>query len=215
MTPLDAFNAHFAACPLIAIVRGIRPDEVEAVGAALIEAGIRIIEVPLNSPDPLDSIARLSARFGAAATVGAGTVLDRADVARVAGAGGKIVVSPNADTTVIAATAAAGLVSAPGYFTPTEAFAALKAGAHVLKLFPAEAASPAMLKAQRAVLPRDVPVLMVGGITPDNMGDYLTAGANGFGLGSGLYSPGRSAADVAERARSYVAALPAASSALA
>ncbi|MDB5662898.1 MAG: hypothetical protein JWN59_1236 [Sphingomonas bacterium] len=207
MTAVERFTQHLAACPLIAIVRGIRPEEADAVGDALFEAGIRIIEVPLNSPDPLNSIARLSARLGERATIGAGTVLDPLDVARIADVGGRIIVSPGADPEVIAATVAAGLVSAPGYFTPTEAFTALKAGAHALKLFPAEAASPAVLKAQRAVLPKDVPVLMVGGITPDNMRDYLAAGANGFGLGSGLYSPGRSAADVGERARSYIAAL--------
>lgn len=207
MTPLEMFTEHLAACPLVAIVRGIRPEEAEAVGDALFGAGIRIIEVPLNSPDPLKSIALLAARFGGRATIGAGTVLDPADIAGIADVGGRIIVSPNSDTAVIAATAAAGLVSAPGYFTPSEAFAALKAGAHALKLFPAEGASPAVLKAQRAVLPRNVPVLIVGGITPDNMADYIAAGANGFGLGSGLYSPGRAAAEVADRARAYVAAL--------
>jgi 2-dehydro-3-deoxyphosphogalactonate aldolase len=207
MTALERFSGYLAACPLVAIVRGIDPDEAEAVGAALIEAGIRIIEVPLNSPGPLESIGLLARRFGHDATIGAGTVLDPRDVARVADAGGTIIVSPDANTEVIAATVAAGLVSAPGYFTPTEGFAALRAGAHALKLFPAEAASPTVLKAQRAVLPSHVPVLMVGGISPDNMAGYLAAGANGFGLGSGLYSPGRSAAEVGERARAYVAAL--------
>ena len=207
MTAIERFRHHLAACPLVAIVRGIRPNEADAVGEALFEAGIPIIEVPLNSPDPLNSIARLSARFAGRATIGAGTVLDPMDVARVADAGGEIIVSPGADPDVIGAAVAAGLVSVPGYFTPTEAFAALKAGAHALKLFPAEAASPSVLKAQRAVLPNHVPILMVGGITAANMREYLAAGANGFGLGSGLYSPGRSAADVAERARSYVAAL--------
>jgi 2-dehydro-3-deoxyphosphogalactonate aldolase len=207
MTPVERFAEHLAACPLVAIVRGIRVEEAEAVGAALIDAGIRIIEVPLNSPDPLRSIALLASRFGDRATIGAGTVLDPADIPRIKDAGGRIIVSPNADTAVIAAAAAAGLVSAPGYFTPTEAFAGLAAGAHVLKLFPAEAASPAVLKAQRAVLPKHVPILIVGGITPDNMRGYLDAGAAGFGLGSGLYSPGQAAAEVAERARAYVAAL--------
>jgi len=207
MTLIERFTEHLADCPLVAIVRGIRPEEAEAVGDALFGSGIRIIEVPLNSPDPLDSIALLAKRFGDRATIGAGTVLDPADVARIADVGGTIIVSPHADTAVIAATAAAGLVSAPGYFTPTEAFAALAAGAHALKLFPAEAAGPAVLKAQRAVLPKHVPILMVGGITPDNMRGYTDAGANGFGLGSGLYSPGRPAPDVAVRARGYVAAL--------
>jgi 2-dehydro-3-deoxyphosphogalactonate aldolase len=207
MSNLERFTSYIAACPLVAIVRGITPDEAEAVGAALIEAGIRVIEVPLNSPDPLASIALLAARFGNEATIGAGTVLDPHDVARIADAGGSIIVSPNVDSEVIAATVAAGLVSAPGYFTTSEAFAALKAGAHVLKLFPAEGASPAVLKAQRAVLPRHVPVLMVGGITPDTLGGYLDAGAAGFGLGSGLYSPGRNAAEVGKRARAYVAGL--------
>ncbi len=207
MTPVDRFRGHFAACPLIAIIRGVTPDEAEAVGEALVEAGIRIVEVPLNSPDPFVSIERLARRFGDAATVGAGTVLTTAAVARVADAGGTIIVSPHADTAVIAAAAAAGLVAAPGYFTPTEAFAALAAGAHVLKLFPAEAASPAVLKAQRAVLPRDMPIVPVGGIVPETLGAWQAAGADGFGLGGGLYAPGRSVADIGARARAYVAAL--------
>lgn len=209
MTAVSTFFDHLAACPLVAIIRGVTPDEVDGVGAALIDAGVRVIEVPLNSPDPLRSIERLAARFGKDATIGAGTVLDPADVARVRDAGGRIIVSPNADTAVIAAAVAAGLVAAPGYFTPTEAFAALKAGAQALKLFPAEAATPAVLKAQRAVLPKDVPILIVGGVSPETMRPWREAGANGFGLGSGLYAPGRSAAEVGERARAYVAALAA------
>lgn len=207
MTHLDTFRRHFGACPLIAIIRGVTPNEVEAVGAALIAAGIRIIEVPLNSPDPFDSIARLVGAFGGEALIGAGTVLNTADVARVADLGGGIIVSPGANRDVIAAAAGSGLVSAPGYFTPTEAFAALDAGAHVLKLFPAEAATPAVVKAQRAVLPKDVPLVMVGGITPDAMAAYRAVGANGFGLGGALYKPGQSAAEVSAQARAFVAAL--------
>ncbi|MDB5715379.1 MAG: 2-dehydro-3-deoxy-6-phosphogalactonate aldolase [Sphingomonadales bacterium] len=207
MRHLNRFRGHLSACPLVAILRGIRPDEVDAVGDALWTAGIRIIEVPLNSPDPLVSIARLASRFGDEATVGAGTVLDPRDIQPIVEAGGRIIVSPSVDADVIRATVAAGLVSSPGYFTPSEAFTALKAGAHVLKLFPTEAASPAVLKAQRAVLPKETPILMVGGITPTNMQPYLHAGADGFGLGSGLYSPGRSAGEVGERARAYVEAL--------
>lgn len=209
MNALADFRRHFAACPLIAIIRGVTPDEVEAVGGALIEAGIRIIEVPLNSPDPFDSIARLVHIAGDFALVGAGTVLDPADVARVAGVGGGIVVSPGANRDVIAATVHAGLVSSPGYFTPTEAFAALDAGAHALKLFPAEAAPPAVVKAQRAVIPKSVPLIIVGGITPHKMASYLNAGADGFGLGGALYKPGQTAAQVSIQAHDFVATLAA------
>lgn len=207
MSHLNAFRAHFAECPLVAIVRGVTPAEVIAVGDALVAAGIRIIEVPLNSPDPLVSIGLLARHLGGAATVGAGTVLTVAEVGQVAGVGGQLIVAPNTDTAVIAAAVAAGLVSAPGYFTPSEAFAALDAGAHALKLFPAEGASPAVLKAQRAVLPKSVPVMPVGGITPDSMAAWTAAGAAGFGLGSGVFSPGMTAADVGAAAARYVAAL--------
>ncbi|MFN3943333.1 MAG: 2-dehydro-3-deoxy-6-phosphogalactonate aldolase [Allosphingosinicella sp.] len=207
MSALDDFRRLFAACPLVAIIRGVRPGEAEAVGDALVAAGIRIVEVPLNSPDPLASISRLARRFGDEALIGAGTVLRAEQVPEVQEAGGRIVVSPNSDPDVIAATAAAGLVSAPGYFTPGEAFTALKAGAHALKLFPAEAASPAVVKAQRAVLPPDLPLIVVGGITPERMADYLEAGASGFGLGGALYRPGDGAEAVAEKARAFVAAL--------
>lgn len=205
MTHLDAFRAHFAACQLVAIIRGVRPDEVIAVGDALFGAGIRVIEIPLNSPDPFASIRTLAAHLGTRATVGAGTVMSIADVDRVAQAGGRIIVSPHTDPAVIRASVAAGLVSSPGYFTPSEAFAALASGAHVLKLFPAEAASPVVLKAQRAVLPKDVPVLPVGGITPESMAAWTAAGADGFGLGGGVFSPGMTPADVAANARRYVA----------
>lgn len=205
--PIEAFRTHFAACPLVAIIRGVTPSEVEAIGDALVEAGIRIIEVPLNSPDPFASIERLAKRLGDDALIGAGTVLQVGQVASVADSGGRIIVSPNTDTQIIAATVAAGLVSSPGYFTPSEGFAALRAGAHVLKLFPAEAASPDVIKAHRAVLPRDLALLVVGGITPSGMAAYRTAGANGFGLGGALYRPGQSAAEVAAQARGFVAAL--------
>jgi 2-dehydro-3-deoxyphosphogalactonate aldolase len=192
-------------CPLIAIIRGVAPNEAEAIGDAVFEAGIRIIEVPLNSPDPLSSIELLAKKFGDRVLVGAGTVLRAKEVATVQNVGGRIIVSPDTNIEVIAAAAAAGMVSSPGYFTPSEAFAALRAGAHSLKLFPSEGATPALLKAQLAVLPRDLPILPVGGITPDNMGPWLDAGASGFGLGSGLYKPGQSAVETLAKARAYVA----------
>lgn len=204
MTPIEQFRTNLAACPLVAILRGVTPGEAVEIGTALRDAGIMIIEVPLNSPEPLRSIEALAGRLGEDVLIGAGTVLDEADVARVRDAGGRIIVSPSTDPTVIAATVAAGLVSAPGYFTPSEAFTALKAGAHALKLFPAEAASPAVVKAQRAILP-PVPLVVVGGITPAAMADYRAAGADGFGLGSGVYRPGQTAAAVAAQARRYVA----------
>lgn len=207
MDKVETFQALFAVCPLIAIIRGVEPGEAEAIGEALVDAGIRIIEVPLNSPRPLDSIARLARRLDGRALVGAGTVLQVEEVAEVAAAGGGIIVSPSTKPEVIEATAQAGLVSAPGYFTPSEAFVAIEAGAHVLKLFPAEAAPPAVVKAQRAVIPRAMPLVVVGGISPDKMAAYRAAGADGFGLGSALYRPGRSAAEVGAAAAAFVAAL--------
>lgn len=207
MNATEELGKWLGECPLVAIIRGIEPDEAVAVGEAIYEAGIRIIEVPLNSPDPFDSIARLAERLGKRALIGAGTVLDPADVGRVAAAGGRLVVSPNTHSPVIEAAVQAGLVSMPGYFTPSEAFEAIRAGAHALKLFPAEGASPATLKAQRAVIPKQVPVLAVGGISPDNMQPWLDAGAAGFGLGSGLYRPGQGSGEVGAQARSYVGAL--------
>ena len=191
-------------CPLIAIIRGITPDEAEAVAEAIVEAGIAMVEVPLNSPEPFDSIERIAQRLGDRALVGAGTVLDPEDVRRVRDAGGGLIVSPNTFAPVIAATFEANMVSLPGFFTPSEAFEAIRAGATGLKLFPAEAASPKVVSAQLAVVPRDVPLLVVGGIAPDNMQPWLAAGAAGFGLGSGLYKPGRSASETGERARAYV-----------
>jgi 2-dehydro-3-deoxyphosphogalactonate aldolase len=203
---LSLFHRAFADCPIVAVLRGLMPEEAEPIGDALIEAGITILEVPLNSPQPFDSIARLARRHGDRALIGAGTVLTRADVDAVTAAGGRLVVSPNSDPVVIAETVAAGMVSLPGFFTPSEAFAALAAGAHGLKLFPAEGASPAFLKAQRAVLPRDVPVLAVGGITPEVMPAWRAAGADGFGLGSNLYRSGKSPQETAADAARFVAA---------
>ncbi len=204
MNAAAEFNACLAQCPLVAIIRGVTPDEVESIGETLYAAGFRIIEVPLNSPDPLRSIERLAKRIGEEAIIGAGTVLRPQDVRQIADAGGRIIVSPSTDAEVIRATVEAGLVSCPGYFTPSEAFVALGAGAHALKLFPAEGASPAVVKAQRAVIPRDTPLLAVGGIRPDGMKPWLDAGANGFGLGSALYRPGSTAAEVAANARAFV-----------
>lgn len=207
MTAHQQFQTWFAQCPLIAILRGVLPDEVEAIGDALVEGGIRIIEVPLNSPDPLDSIARLSARLAGRALIGAGTVLRADQVDPIRAAGGRLIVSPSTNTDVIAATVAAGLISCPGYFTPSEAFEAISAGAHALKLFPAEAATPAVVRAQRAVLPKDVSLIVVGGVGPDTMAPWLAAGADGFGLGSGIYRPGQSPAETLGKARAYCAAL--------
>jgi 2-dehydro-3-deoxyphosphogalactonate aldolase len=208
MDSLALFRACFGACPLVAIIRGVEPEEAEAIGQAIHDAGIRIIEVPLNSPRPLESIRRLAARFGDRALIGAGTVLRPEQVAEVAAAGGRIVVSPSTDAVTIEATVAAGLVSSPGYFTPSEAFTALKAGAHLLKLFPAEAAPPAVVKAQRAVIPAEIPLLVVGGVSPERMAAYSEAGADGFGLGSALYRPGQRPEQVAAQAAAFVAALP-------
>ncbi len=195
-----------AAFPLIAILRGIRPDECEAVGHALIASGFRIIEVPLNSPDPLRSVERLSAAFGQVALIGAGTVLSEDDVDRVARAGGRLIVSPNMDVGVIRATVARGLVSAPGIATPSEGFAALAAGAHLLKLFPGDLVTPAVLKAMRAVFPPTTLMVPVGGVSATTMPAYLAAGASGFGIGSSLYKPGDSAELVLTRALSLAAA---------
>ena len=201
------FAQAFAACPLVAILRGLTPAEAPAIGDALVDAGFTLIEVPLNSPDPFASIRILADRLAGRALVGAGTVLTVDQVAQVADAGGTLIVSPNTNLDVIRAAVAAGLVSMPGYFTPTEGFAALAAGATALKLFPADGTTPAMLKAQRAVLPRGVPVLAVGGITPETMVAWRGAGADGYGLGSNLYRPGKSAAAVAADARRYVQSL--------
>lgn len=207
MTHLADFDAAFARCPLIAILRGVTSDEILPVGEALIDAGFTLIEVPLNSPDPIESISRLARAAKGRAMIGAGTALKVADVFAVAEAGGTLIISPNANPDVIAATAERGMISLPGIATPTEAFAALDAGATALKLFPAEATSPTVLKAFRAVLPKTLRVLPVGGIAPDNMQPWLDAGANGFGLGSALYKPGATAADVFANAKAFIRGL--------
>ena len=207
MSATELLHRYLDQCPLVGIIRGVTPDEAEDIGDAIYESGIRIIEVPLNSPAPLQSIELLAKKFGDDVLVGAGTVLDPSDVGQVWDAGGRIIVSPDTNIDVIAATASIGLVSSPGYFTPSEAFAAIRAGATALKLFPAEAASPAVLEAQLAVLPKGLPVLAVGGVKPDTMKPWLEAGAAGFGLGGGLYKPGQSAADTLDKAKAYVAGL--------
>jgi len=193
--------------PLVAILRGLAAESALAVGQALIDAGFRVIEVPLNSPRPLDSIAILAQAFGARALVGAGTVLRVDDVARVKNAGGQLIVMPHGDTTIIRAAKELGLICVPGVATPTEGFAALGAGADGLKLFPAEAMPPAVVRAWRAVFPAETLLMPVGGITPERMADYLAAGANGFGLGSALFVPSAPPAVVRERAQAFVAAL--------
>ena len=206
-THRQAFDDAFAKCPLIAILRGVKPDEVEAIGDVLVDAGFTMLEVPMNSPDPLDSVARLARRFEGRAVVGAGTVLRVEDVEAVGAAGGTLIIAPNANVRVIAAAAERGYVALPGIATPTEAFAALEAGAAALKLFPAEAAGPNVLKAMRAILPKDTRVLPVGGIVPEIMAEWRKAGAAGFGLGSALYAPGMTAADVGVRAAAFMSAL--------
>jgi 2-dehydro-3-deoxyphosphogalactonate aldolase len=198
-------QSYLRPLPLIAVLRGITPAEIDAVGAALIDNGFRILEVPLNSPEPFDSIARLEHRFGERCLTGAGTVIKVADVARVAAAGGRLIVMPHGDVGIVREAKRLGMLCVPGVATPTEAFAALFAGADGLKMFPAEQLSPAALKAWRAVLPKDALVFPVGGIRPDNMTAYWEVGADGFGTGSNLYTPGATADAVREAAARYAA----------
>jgi 2-dehydro-3-deoxyphosphogalactonate aldolase len=199
-------DAAFATLPLVAILRGLTPAEAEATARTLYDRGFRLIEVPLNSPQPFDSIAAIRKLLPSDALVGAGTVMTAEQVSQLADLGAELVVMPHADTEIIRATKALGMVSLPGVTTPTEAFAALKAGADALKLFPAELIGPQVVKAMRAVLPPDVRLLPVGGITPGAMKPYLEAGVAGFGLGSALYTPGMPLEQIAERADQFVAA---------
>jgi 2-dehydro-3-deoxyphosphogalactonate aldolase len=200
MSPLEE---RLAPLPLVAILRGVTPAEAAGIGQALVAEGFVAIEVPLNSPEPLDSIKILADALGDRALIGAGTVRDPADVERTGQAGGRLIVMPHGDPAVIRAARQEGLFCMPGVATPTEAFAALDAGADALKLFPAEALPPTVVKAWRAVLPKDLWLLPVGGIGPQTMAPYLAAGANGFGLGSALYKPGRTPAQVAANARAF------------
>lgn len=204
--PPSALNSALQHCGLVAILRGVRPNEVLAIGQALYSAGFRVIEVPLNSPNPLDSIHVLRHALPADCLVGAGTVTTPEACAEVAAAGGNIVVMPHSDPVVIKAAKTAGMACAPGVATLTEAYAALAAGADVLKLFPAEALSPAVLKAWRAVLKPPVALIPVGGIVPESIAAYAAAGASGFGLGSALYKPGDTSADVAHHAATFIQA---------
>ena len=194
------------ACGIIAILRGVKPGEVLEVAHVLHEAGVRVVEVPLNSPDPFTSIAQLAKAFSGRMIVGAGTVLSPQDVNLLREHGGQISVSPDSNPEVIARARALGMEPLPGVFTPTEAFSAIRAGAKHLKLFPAEAAAPALIKAWRAVLPKDIQIHAVGGVTPSNMAEWLACGVSGFGIGSSLYKPGNSLEKTAESARTLVAA---------
>lgn len=196
-----------AELPLVAILRGLAPEDALALGQVLVDAGFRIIEVPLNSPRPFESIGLLAKAFGTRAMVGAGTVLRTEDVTRVKDAGGRLIVMPHGDMAIIREAKRQGLICTPGVATPTEGFAALAAGADGLKLFPAEAIPPAIVKAWRAVFPPETLLLPVGGITPERMADYLAAGASGFGLGSALFAPGMSASDIQTRAQAFAAAI--------
>ncbi len=201
-TSID-LRAALGACPLIAILRGLTPADAPAIGAALVGQGFAVLEVPLNSPQPIDSI-RLLAAAHPTAVVGAGTVMTSGDVDAVAAAGGRLIVMPHADPAIVRHAKARGLACVPGVATPTEGFMALAAGADGLKLFPGEMVNPAVLKALRAVFPRDVLMIPVGGVSERTMPDYWAAGADGFGIGSALYKPGATAADVTERARLLV-----------
>ena len=192
--------------PLVAILRGVLPDEVTDIGQALIDAGFGMIEVPLNSPDPLVSIARLADKFGDRAIIGAGTVLSASQVDQVVNAGGRLIVSPNMNAEVIAQTKNRDALSYPGVFTPTEAFAAIDAGADALKFFPASLHGPGGIKAIKAVLPADMPVLAVGGVSVPTIAEWLSAGSDGFGIGSNIFQIGWTADKIAREAQAFVKA---------
>ncbi|MEM1039323.1 MAG: 2-dehydro-3-deoxy-6-phosphogalactonate aldolase [Pseudomonadota bacterium] len=204
---MDLFEGHR---PLVAILRGLEPDLAVATGQALVDAGIGMIEVPLNSPEPLLSIQRLADAFGNTCIIGAGTVLCVEDVDAVSDAGGRLIVSPNMEPAVIRQTVKRGGLSYPGVFTPTEAFSAIAAGCHALKFFPASLHGPGGVKAIKAVLPPSMPVLAVGGVTADTIGQWLAAGTDGFGIGSNIFKPGWSPDEVGEKAKAFVAAYDAA-----
>jgi len=207
MMKSETFADWLRRCPLVAILRGVKPVEVVDIASALVEAGFCMIEVPLNSPEPFDSIMKLSKRFGDDALIGAGTVIDSEQVAKVSDAGGKIIVMPHADERVVEAAKRRSMFALPGFATATEGFRMIAAGADGIKLFPAEANPPKVLKALRAILPKNMPVLPVGGITPGNMREYWEAGATGFGLGSALYRPGDTESKVAQAAAEFRLAL--------
>lgn len=204
-SPADLLNASLQHLPLVAILRGLTPPEAPATGQALTHAGFVLLEVPLNSPQPLHSIAALAAQHPDL-LIGAGTVVRAADVRDVHAAGGRLIISPHFDAEVVLEALRLGLACIPGVATPSEAFAALKLGAHALKLFPAEMVSPSAVKAMRAVLPGQVPLLPVGGIGTDNMAAYRQAGASGFGIGSALYTPGQTASATGEAAQRFIQA---------
>lgn len=207
MTLTDKFKRNMDAFPCVAILRGLEPVNALEIGNVLVDAGFRIIEVPLNSPEPLRSIETLANAFGKDTIIGAGTVLTTDAVDAVRNAGGEIIVSPNTNTEVIKATKAHGMLSAPGVQTPTEAFASIDAGADAIKFFPGESITPKIFKAMKAVLPPSVPTLIVGGVVPETMEGYLAVGASGFGVGSGVFKAGDKAADVKQKASAFHAAL--------
>ena len=203
---MDELSAWLDRCPLVAILRGVKPEEVEAIGEAIVDEGIAIIEVPLNSPRPIDSIARLVARYGDRVLVGAGTVMHTSQVREVADVGGKLIVMPHTDGPIVREVKRHGLLAIPGFFTVTEAFTNLESGADALKLFPADVAGPAALAAMRAVWPKETIVIPMGGIDALALAKWQQAGARGFGIGSAIYRPGDSADSVREKARTLVAA---------